>query len=107
MLRNDISQLFDQRELSVFRIKVAEEQQVGEFLFFRKRCQNPADPIFLQVRFQCLSEAHVTLQDKFWTPGELVEPCQHSLKVGRQRHEESYKLLLILHLDGSPCGWSK
>ena len=43
VLRDDISELLDQRELSVFRIKIAEEPQVRQFGLLRQRSEQVRD----------------------------------------------------------------
>ena len=94
---NHIPQLFDQRQLPVFRIEIAEKAQGGEFGFLSERCDESARHAF-QVGSQRPCQRDLPLQGEFRLERQRFDPREHGIENRRPRSPESRCLFIsVLH----------
>ena len=88
VFRDDIPQLFDQRQLPVFRIIVAEQVEARQFYLLLKRRHKPSRPPF-HIRLERARMCHFALQSEFRFTRKTFQARQHSIQSRRPWSPES------------------
>src|SRR5215475_15823661 len=88
MLRDDVAELFDQRELPVLRIEIGIEGEFGQFRFLRQREQESSCRA-LEIGLKGETESNLPLNRKTRLQRELFEPGEQRVERRRKRNVQA------------------
>src|SRR5690242_19276702 len=89
---DNVSQLFDECQLPIFGVEIAEEQEAGEIRLLRERRDDSSCSAF-QIRFERLRKRQLPLQGKFGLTRQTFEPREDRIERRRPRGPETGNLL--------------
>src|SRR5215510_582983 len=90
---DNVPQLLNERQVSVFGVKIAEEEKTGEIGLLWERCDDSARHA-LQIWFECPCQRQFPLQSKFRLERQPFESCENRVERRRPRVPETGGLLI-------------